>query len=92
VQDSLGRVTPVPYRDVQLPTKLRFGYYTSGASIVPSTILAHNNITHSDEFVKASPANRRAVLETVAALEKSGHECVEFQVPQRTLESATVPN
>lgn len=36
-----------------------------------------------DDYVKASPANMRAVLETVAALEKEGHECIEFQVPQR---------
>jgi len=64
VQDSLNSVTPVAYREVQLPPKLRFGYYTS------------------DGFVKASPANRRAVLETVAALEQQGHECVEFEVPQ----------
>jgi amidase len=32
VQDSLHKVAPVPYRDVELPSKLRFGYYTSGAS------------------------------------------------------------
>ena len=37
----------------------------------------------SDEVVKASPANVRAVLETVAALKKQGHECVEFKIPQR---------
>jgi amidase len=33
VQDSLNSVAPVPYREVQLPPKLRFGYYTSGASV-----------------------------------------------------------
>jgi amidase len=38
----------------------------------------------SDGFIKASPANRRAVLETVAALEQQGHECVEFEIPQPT--------
>ncbi|KAF9041041.1 amidase signature enzyme [Hymenopellis radicata] len=35
----------------------------------------------SDEFIKASPANKRAVLETVDALRKKGHECVEFTPP-----------
>lgn len=30
IQDSLHSVTPVPYRSVELPSKLRFGYYLSG--------------------------------------------------------------
>ncbi|KDQ12989.1 hypothetical protein BOTBODRAFT_56307 [Botryobasidium botryosum FD-172 SS1] len=54
---------PLPYRDVELPKKLRFGYYTA------------------DGYVKASPACQRAVLETVAALRREGHECMEFQPP-----------
>jgi hypothetical protein len=29
-------------------------------------------------MVETSPACQRAVLETVAALEKQGHECIEF--------------
>ncbi|KAL5536849.1 hypothetical protein ACEPAF_672 [Sanghuangporus sanghuang] len=33
----------------------------------------------SDLFIKASPACKRAVLETVEALRKAGHECIEFQ-------------
>lgn len=40
-------------------------------------------MNREDDYVKASPANRRAILETVAALEEKGHECIEFQVPQR---------
>ncbi|THU99137.1 amidase signature enzyme [Dendrothele bispora CBS 962.96] len=35
----------------------------------------------NDGFVKASPANRRAIMETVGALRKEGHECVEITVP-----------
>lgn len=27
---STFNVAPVPYRDITLPTKLKFGYYTSG--------------------------------------------------------------
>jgi Asp-tRNA(Asn)/Glu-tRNA(Gln) amidotransferase A subunit family amidase len=54
---------PVPYRDVELPRKLRIGYY------------------FEDGFVRTSPANRRAVQETVSALEKAGHELVEFDLP-----------
>ena len=93
VQDSLNKVTPVPYRDFELPSKLRFGYYTSGTSVSFLRVFTRNNIaSFPDGFVKASPANRRAVLETVAALEKIGHECVEFEVPKRKLVSTTTPN
>ena len=52
----------------------------------------NNNIYFSDGFIKASPANRRAVLETVAALEQQGHECVEFEIPQRKSVDTTAPN
>ncbi|KAG6869233.1 hypothetical protein C0993_009097 [Termitomyces sp. T159_Od127] len=63
VQGNEQSIAPIPYRQIQLPHKLRFGYYTS------------------DNFVKASPACQRAVLETVEALQKKGHECIEFSVP-----------
>ena len=56
---------PIPYRNVQLPKRLKFGYYLM------------------DGLVKASPACKRAVLETVEALRREGHECVEFAVPSR---------
>ena len=35
----------------------------------------------TDNYIKASPACARAVLETVEALRKAGHECVEFEFP-----------
>lgn len=38
-----------------------------------------NNYAISDLIVKASPASKRAVLETVEALKKQGHECIEFE-------------
>lgn len=63
---------PLPYREVTLPKKLKFGYYTS------------------DGFIKASPACKRAVLETVEALRKQGHECIEFEVPSREADFASV--
>ena len=56
---------PMPYRDVQLPKRLKFGYYLM------------------DGLVKVSPVCKRAVLETVEALRREGHECVEFDVPSR---------
>lgn len=34
-----------------------------------------------DGFVRTSPANRRAVQETVDALRKAGHDMVEFELP-----------
>ncbi|KAJ7090201.1 amidase [Mycena belliarum] len=39
---------------------------------------------YTDYYIKASPANHRAILETVAALRNSGHECIEFEVPDPT--------
>ncbi|GAA5870709.1 hypothetical protein JCM1840_006781 [Sporobolomyces johnsonii] len=56
-------LVPLPYREVKLPEKLKFGYYLT------------------DGFCHASPACERAVLETVEALRKQGHECVEFTPP-----------
>ncbi|KIM69363.1 hypothetical protein SCLCIDRAFT_102685 [Scleroderma citrinum Foug A] len=58
--DRSHRVVPVPYRPVELPQKLKFGYYSN------------------DMLVRTSPANVRAIQETVDALKNAGHECVEF--------------
>lgn len=38
----------------------------------------------SDGFVKASPACQRGVKETIEALKRAGHECIEFEPPDRT--------
>jgi amidase len=48
-----------------------------------ASINTYTNIRHIDHYVKASPACKRAVLETVEALRKQGHECVEFDLPDR---------
>jgi Asp-tRNA(Asn)/Glu-tRNA(Gln) amidotransferase A subunit family amidase len=73
---------PVPYRDVTLPEKLRFGYYLNGALVHLRNIWLEG-LTHTDKdgTVKGSPACHRAVLETVEALRKVGHECVEINPP-----------
>ncbi|KAJ6488681.1 amidase [Mycena vitilis] len=34
-----------------------------------------------DNYIKVSPANKRAVMETVAALKAHGHDCIEIEVP-----------
>lgn len=43
----------------------------------------------ADPLLKASPASQRAVQETVDALRKQGHECVEFVIPN-VIEAARV--
>ena len=58
---------PVPYREVKLRRKLKFGYY------------------FNDGISQITPACHRAVTETVEALRKQGHECIEFELPSRTL-------
>ena len=79
---------PVPYRDVTLPEKLRFGYYLNGASSA-----AYNKCGvgvygyETDGMVKGSPACHRAVLETVETLRKAGHECVEMDPPDGVTKS-----
>ncbi|KAG2359187.1 amidase signature domain-containing protein [Suillus spraguei] len=62
-KDSSHQNVPMPYHAVELPSKLRFGYYLS------------------DGMMESSPACKRAVLETVSALRKQGHECIEFTSP-----------
>jgi hypothetical protein len=39
----------------------------------------------NDGMARTTPACSRAVSETVDALRKQGHECVEFELPSRTL-------
>ena len=58
---------PVPYREVNLERKLKFGYY------------------FNDGMARTTPACCRAVSETVEALRKQGHECLEFELPSRAL-------
>ena len=73
---------PIPYRDVKLPEKLRFGYYLNGACYDPRQLrgqLIH--VGGTDKAVKGSPATHRAMLETVQALRAAGHECVEIDSP-----------
>jgi len=63
---------PVPYREVRLGQKLKFGYY------------------FNDGMARTTPACCRAVSETVEAIKKQGHECVEFELPSRA--SPTCPS
>lgn len=62
-KDSSHQNIPMPYQAVELPSKLRFGYYLS------------------DGMIETSPVCKRVVLETVSALRKQGHECIEFTSP-----------
>ncbi|KAF8184988.1 amidase [Mycena galopus ATCC 62051] len=38
---------------------------------------------YTDGYIKGSPANKRAISETVTALRKQGHECIEIEVPDQ---------
>ncbi|KAG5647829.1 hypothetical protein DXG03_007753 [Asterophora parasitica] len=74
--------------DLQLVSRLVFGAAGIDQSVPPlpyreptlSPKLRFGYYT-SDNYIKASPACKRAVLETVEALQKQGHECIEFNVP-----------
>ena len=80
---ALQDVVPLPFREVQLPQKLKIGYYTSGKW---SSLYQKPRINFEiDGFIKASPACKRAVLETVEALRRNGHECVEIALPDSKL-------
>lgn len=54
---------PLPWREVELPKKIKFG------------------VMWSDGIVDPSPACHRALKMTVDAVEKQGHEIVEFVIP-----------
>jgi Asp-tRNA(Asn)/Glu-tRNA(Gln) amidotransferase A subunit family amidase len=86
VAETSGTV-PLPYRKVELPEKLKIGYYLTGAFIFFlffSTLMLTLLSPNTDGFCRASPACERAVLETVAALRKQGHELIEFSPPSRS--------
>ena len=53
---------PVPYREIKLGGRLKFGYY------------------FNDGIARITPACYRAVSETIEALRKQGHECIEFEL------------
>ncbi|PSR72798.1 hypothetical protein PHLCEN_2v11295 [Hermanssonia centrifuga] len=67
---------PLPFRAHELPERLKFGYYTS------EDVLLIIAIWIPDNFIKPSPVCQRAVLQTVEALRREGHECIEFTVPE----------
>ena len=66
---------PVPYRDVKLPT---------------DRPLRFGFFLH-DGFCAASPACERAVMETVEALRRAGHEVIEFEPTPGELRYSKVP-
>ncbi|KXN86624.1 Fatty acid amide hydrolase 1 [Leucoagaricus sp. SymC.cos] len=74
--------------DLELVARTIFGVQGRNHEIVPipfrETVLGSKlkfGYYISDGFVKASPACKRAVLETVEALNKQGHECLEIEIP-----------
>ena len=64
-----------------------------GFSVTSSKLSKGSFPVHKkDGVVKASPACHRAVLETVEALRKVGHECVEIDPPDgAVVQSSLLP-
>jgi len=75
-------------QDVELAARTIFGVQGRNYDVAPvpfREVTLQSDLKFgyytSDFFVKASPACKRAVLETVNALRKQGHECVEVEIP-----------
>lgn len=95
VREGPGNCRPYSFRrskhrQLHTPTPLQGGIHTQEAQIRilyfrydRCVLLWLINLTRAitDNYIKASPACKRAVLETVEALRKAGHECVEFEIP-----------
>ncbi|KAF7359415.1 putative amidase PB8B6.03 [Mycena sanguinolenta] len=82
VQRRSNIVAPIPYTESKLPEKLRFGYYT-GEYLLRDGKTLITDLNSADCYVKGSPASKRAISETVAALQKEGHECIEITIPNQ---------
>ena len=74
-------ILPIPWRDVELPRKLKIGYFFEMGGLKVSrrrsTLCA---------YPETSPACTRAVQDTVNALQKMGHDVEFFTPPDRELE------
>jgi len=77
--------------DLEIACKTMFGEQSNENDIAPvlyrDVVLPEKlriGYYTSDCYIKASPACKRAVLETVEALRKQGHECIEFDLPDLT--------
>lgn len=78
---ELGLI-PLPYREVDLPKKLKFGYYEEGKHACTDS--QDESDTTIDGFIPTSPACLRALRMTVSALRAAGHTCEPIELPQRT--------
>ncbi|KAG6894735.1 hypothetical protein C0992_004918 [Termitomyces sp. T32_za158] len=45
IQGNEQSIAPIPYRQIQLPPKLRFGYYTSGPHLLPALVMTNVDST-----------------------------------------------
>ncbi|KAG2357497.1 amidase signature domain-containing protein [Suillus spraguei] len=79
-------------QDCELFCKTIFGQKDSSHQNIPMSYHAvelpsklHFGYYLSDGMMESSPACKRAVLETVSALRKQGHQCIEFTSPLSTL-------
>jgi len=74
------RVLPIPWREVELPRKMKIGYFIEEGSVkvCPMKYLR----ARADK--QTSPACRRAVQICVDKLREAGHEVELFEPPPRT--------
>ena len=75
-------MVPVPWRDdLQLPKKLKFGYYRTDEC---EYFIVGRSQKLTVLVLPVSPACQRAVDMTIKALQEAGHECVEVKIPDIT--------
>jgi Asp-tRNA(Asn)/Glu-tRNA(Gln) amidotransferase A subunit family amidase len=78
-------------QDVELASRVVFGKsadYSSAPVLYRGVQLAQKlkfGYYFNDGMARITPACRRAVSETVEALRRQGHECIEFELPSRML-------
>jgi Asp-tRNA(Asn)/Glu-tRNA(Gln) amidotransferase A subunit family amidase len=79
------RIMPVPWREVDLPKRLKVGYWIEDGSFKVSLESLHPQQVCRRDFyltmLQTSPACARAVRMSVEALEKAGHEVKLFEPP-----------
>ncbi|KAJ7045886.1 hypothetical protein C8F04DRAFT_918571, partial [Mycena alexandri] len=64
---------PVPFREVNLPQKLRFRYHTNG-----KLHLGNYRSVTATRIMKASPACIREMKKTADALQLAGHRRIQL--------------
>jgi Asp-tRNA(Asn)/Glu-tRNA(Gln) amidotransferase A subunit family amidase len=85
------RVLPIPWREVELPRKMKIGYFIEEGSVKVCPLCPSSPCrVFRDDYIEdvadqqTSPACRRAVQICVDKLREAGHEVELFEPPPRT--------